>query len=594
MDEELYTRDSPKKSTRRRVEPENTTKEKSMGDKLKNETSAADSYRRKLRHGKADNRMTAEEARKLKKQRKQGRKKAYAEVAATQKVRNQISQANEDDNAGVDAIAYGMEVTEVVTTKVKDAHYSRKMHKRREEDKRKNPSKYGDPKGAKAEGSNETSRQLQKSRMKKEIQRHAQQKQAKETANGANKISKKFTDKAEDMIGRLAEWVTEFLEEHPGLLIAILLLLIIVVMLAGMLSSCGAAAGGVQNVTIATSFTADDDVIRAVEADYVALETDLQTTIDNIERDHPGYDEYNYTLAEISHNPYELAALLTVLYEDYTESEVQAMLQTIFSYQYTLDIEEVVETRTRTETRWHYVTYYRDEERTGYRVENGHIVPYTYTVSVPYQVYESYEVEVEYEYYILNTTLTNNGVAAAIPHLNLTADQLQRYALLLETLGNKPDVFGDNPYARPGVSEEYEDYAIPGEYMTDQQFARMIHEAEKYLGYPYVWGGSSPSTSFDCSGFVSYVINHCGNGWNYGRLTANGWKNATARVQANDVQPGDLVFFQGTYNTSGASHVGIVVDPVNKIMMHCGNPIQYASYDTTYWRAHAYCYGRLP
>ena len=575
MDEELFTRDSPKKSTRRRVEPENTTKEKSMGDKLKNETSAADSYRKKLRHGKADNRMTAEEARKLKKQRKQGRKKAYAEVAATQKVRNQISQANEDDNAGVDAIAYGMEATEVVTTKVKDAHYSRKMHKRREEDKRKNPSKYGDPKGAKAERSNETSRQLQKSRMKKEIQRHAQQKQAKETANGANKISKKFTDKAEDMIGRLAEWVTEFLEEHPGLLLAILLLLIIVVLMAGLLSSCGAIAGGVQNVTVATSFTAEDDVIREVEADYVALESDLQTTIDNIERDHPGYDEYNYTLAEISHNPFELAALLTVLYEDYTESEVQAMLQTIFDYQYTLTIEEVVETRTRTETRTGY-TWVQDTPTSGH-----------------YESYE-YEVEVEYEYYILNTTLTNNGVAAAIPYLNLTADQLHRYALLLETLGNKPDVFGDNPYARPGVSEEYEDYAIPGEYMTDQQFARMIHEAEKYLGYPYVWGGSSPSTSFDCSGFVSYVINHCGNGWNYGRLTANGWKNATARVQSNDVQPGDLVFFQGTYNTSGASHVGIVVDPVNKIMIHCGNPIQYASYDTTYWRAHAYCYGRLP
>ena len=575
MDEELFTRDSPKKSTRRRVEPENTTKEKSMGDKLKNETSAADSYRKKLRHGKADNRMTAEEARKLKKQRKQGRKKAYAEVAATQKVRNQISQANEDDNAGVDAIAYGMEATEVATTKVKDAHYSRKMHKRREEDKRKNPSKYGDPKSAKADGSNETSRQLQKSRLKKEIQHHAQQKQAKETANGANKISKKFTDKAEDMIGRLAEWVTEFLEEHPGLLLAILLLLIIVVLMAGLLSSCGAIAGGVQNVTVATSFTAEDDVIREVEADYVALESDLQTTIDNIERDHPGYDEYNYTLAEISHNPFELAALLTVLYEDYTESEVQAMLQTIFDYQYTLTIEEVVETRTRTETRTGY-TWVQDTPTSGH-----------------YESYE-YEVEVEYEYYILNTTLTNNGVAAAIPYLNLTADQLQRYALLLETLGNKPDVFGDNPYARPGVSEEYQDYAIPGEYMTDQQFARMIHEAEKYLGYPYVWGGSSPSTSFDCSGFVSYVINHCGNGWNYGRLTANDWKNATARVQSNDVQPGDLVFFQGTYNTSGASHVGIVVDPVNKIMIHCGNPIQYASYATTYWRAHAYCYGRLP
>ena len=152
---------------------------------------------------------------------------------------------------------------------------------------------------------------------------------------------------------------------------------------------------------------------------------------------------------------------------------------------------------------------------------------------------------------------------------------------------------GNSTYAVPGVSEDYRDYAIPGEYMTDQQFANMIHEAKKYLGYPYVWGGSSPSTSFDCSGFVSYVINHCGNGWDYGRLTAEGWRNATAAVQSGDVQPGDLIFFQGTYSTSGASHVGIVVDPANKIMIHCGNPIQYASYDSNYWRQHFYCYGRI-
>ena len=404
---------------------------------------------------------------------------------------------------------------------------------------------------------------------------------------------KRFVDKAEDMAGRLAEAVTEFIEEHPlGVLIAGVVL-IIVILLSSMLSSCSMMAGGGSNTIIATSFTAQDADIIAVEADYQSLETDLQRKIDNIETDYPGYDEYNYSLSEISHNPFELAALLTVLYEDYTESEVQTMLQTIFDYEYTLSIQRVVETRTRTETRWHWVTYYRDEERTGYRMVSGHLEEYTYTVSVPYQEYESYEVEVEYEYYILNTTLTNNGIQAAVNALGLSDEQMRRYAILLEMRGNKPDIFGDNPYANPGVSAEYQDYDVPAEYLTDQQFANLLNEAEKYLGYPYVWGGSSPSTSFDCSGFVSYVINHSGNGWDYGRLTANGWKNATVRVSAGNVKPGDLIFFQGTYDTTGASHVGIVVDPVNKIMIHCGNPIQYASYDSNYWRQHFYCYGRI-
>ena len=215
-------------------------------------------------------------------------------------------------------------------------------------------------------------------------------------------------------MGRLAEMLKEFCEDHPiGMIIAVAILIVVLV-LSGALTSCSALGSGINSGTVATSFTAEDDDIRQVEADYVALETVLQNKVDSIETDHPGYDEYNYSRSEISHNPFELAALLTVLYEDYTPSEVQSKLQTIFDYQYTLTSTEVVEIRTRTETRWHYVTHYRDEERTGYRLVNGHLESYTYTVSVPYEVYEPYEVEVEYEYKILNTTLTNNGISGCI------------------------------------------------------------------------------------------------------------------------------------------------------------------------------------
>ena len=601
MNEEKYTREKVEKSAKnKRVEPENKTIQKKHADKLKNETSAGESYRKKLRYGKKDTRLTPEEEKKLRKIKKQGRKRVYKETAVAESIRKAGIQ-NEDENVGTEAMdqAIGLAMAGSAEARsyardIRKSNYGKKLHARNE-----HLDAVQGARGAKEAGEagestmSATVKATRKKLMQREFAEAAAKKQAAEAANGIGSIGKRFTDKAEDLMGRLAEWIREFLQDHPMLLVIAVVVLIVVLVISGALSSCSMMAGGVNTTTIATSFTAEDADILQVEADYVELEADLQETIDNIETDHPGYDEYNYSLAEISHNPFELAALLTVLYENYTPSQVQSMLQTIFDYQYTLTMTEVVETRTRTETRWHYVTYYRDEERTGYRMVNGRLESYTYTVSVPYQVYESYQVEVEYDYYILNTTLTNHGISAAVNALNLTEDQMQRYMLLLETRGNKPDIFGDNVYANPGVSEEYENYAVPGEYLTDQQFGRMLNEAEKYLGYPYVWGGSSPSTSFDCSGFVSYVINNCGNGWNYGRLTANGWKNATARVAASDVKPGDLVFFQGTYNTSGASHVGIVVDPVNKIMIHCGNPIQYASYDTAYWRAHAYCYGRI-
>ena len=575
MNEEIYTRD---KGAKRRVEPENQAQNRSHAGKLKNETSRAEAMRKKLRTGKADTAETKLEIKKTAKIHKQGRKAARKNAVVSGEIRHQLNEANEDQNAGGDAINAGSQVVEngIYSIKKKggksaDANgYSVKLHR----------SKHGETQGGTgaknatvAEG-DAVKHQAQKNLMKKEIQKQAFKERARETANASGGFMKRFVDKAEDMAGRLAEMVAEFIEEHPlGFLIAGAVLIIVLV-ISGTLSSCSLMAGGGSNSILATSFTAQDADIVAVEGDYVSLETDLQNTVNRIETDHPGYDEYQYDLSEIAHNPFELAALLTVLYEDYTESEVQSMLQTIRDYQYTLTLTQVVETRTRT------------EERTGTRTihhADGTTTTEEYT----------YEVEVEYDYYILKTKLTNNGIQAAVNALGLTEEQLQRYAVILEMRGNKPDIFGDNPYANPGVSEEYQDYDVPAEYLTDQQFANMLNEAERYLGYPYVWGGSSPSTSFDCSGFVSYVINNCGNGWNYGRLTANGWKNTTARVNASDVKPGDLIFFQGTYDTSGASHVGIVVDPANKIMIHCGNPIQYASYDSNYWRQHFYCYGRI-
>lgn len=547
MNEGIYTRDKGRSKAKK--EPDYTAKKKSHAGKLKNETSQAEAMRKKLRTGKADISESAEAIKKRKKLQRQGRKKIYSDAAVSRTIHSQVDKANEDNNAGGNAVNSATELAE-------DLGYAAKMKGLKSSDK----GGYSDKIHGRTETKNVKpgSKEVQKNLMKKEIQRNAFKAQAKETANASYSITKRFTDKAEDMAGRLAEMVKEFAQEHPlGLIIAFIVLIVVLVM-SGALTSCSMMAGGTNNMLVGTSYTADDSDILAAEADYKELEADLQDQIDNIEDDYPDYDEYNYDLAEIGHNPFELAALLTVLYEDYTEEEAQEILETIFEAQYELEIEEVVETRTRTVT---------DDEGN--------------------------ESEEEYDYYILNVKLTNEGIRAALDEVGLTVDQIRRYEVIVEMKGNKPDIFGDDPYVGGFSPGEYDDYAVPGEYLTDAQFANMLREAERYLGYPYVWGGSKPSTSFDCSGFVSWVINHCGNGWNYGRLTANGWKNATARVHEGDVKPGDLIFFQGTYDTAGASHVGIVVDPVNKIMIHCGNPIQYASYDTRYWRAHFYCYGRI-
>ena len=414
--------------------------------------------------------------------------------------------------------------------------------------------------------SNPLSRWQQKHNIKKEYAAARAGKGGKATAKGAEKTAKGAKN--------LTQKITDFCVSHKTALLWVLAIGLLFMVISGMFSSCSTMFQGGTQVVLGTSFTAEDEDILGTDEDYTALENDLRSQVDNIESTHPGYDEYRYALDEIGHNPYELASYLTVVFEDYTREEVQATLQQLFEQQYELILEEEVEIRTRTET------------RTGTRTHTDPETGETWE-----EEYE-YEVEVEYEYYILNVTLRNYGLGNVIRSSGLSADQLERYEVLLETLGNRSYLFGEDVSSAPGGGGEYTDYDIPGEALTDTAFANMIREAEKYLGYPYVWGGSSPSTSFDCSGFVSWVINNCGNGWSVGRQTANGLKNLCAIIPPSEAKPGDLIFFQGTYGTSGASHVGIYVG--NGMMIHCGDPISYASIETNYWQQHFYCFGRIP
>lgn len=360
-------------------------------------------------------------------------------------------------------------------------------------------------------------------------------------------------------------------------LVAILPVFLVIVLFGGGVSSCSSMLTGGLNTVLASSYTAEDSDINGAERDYVAKETELRNTLNSIESTYPGYDEYRYNLAEIGHDPYELTSYLTVMYEDYTRAEVQNELQRLFNQQYSIfyDVKKEVRTRTEMQTQINYEWEWDEEIGDWLLIETE----------------EEVEVEVEYDYWILTTTLTNNSLGRILAS-RLNDDQKERYKVLLETRGNREGLFPDSPALAGGINiGEYTDYDIPPEALTDTKFRRMITEAEKYLGYPYVWGGSSPSTSFDCSGFVSWVINHCGNGWNVGRLGAQGLMNICSIIPKSEAKPGDLIFFQGTYDTTGASHVAIYCG--NNMMIHCGNPIQYANISHAYWQEHFYCFGRL-
>lgn len=488
---------------------------------------------------------------------------------AHQSVRN----ADQDNNSGVEAAHFTEGSAEGAARAGSRFQYGRKLrqYKKLEQLEKKANKDAVDSifaermKSDPQAGSNLFSRWRQKQAIKKEYAAaKAGAAAAENTASG--------TAKAAQGTVSITEKAFQFVQSHSHIIIGIAAVGLLVLVIAGSVSSCSVLINGGGNVVLGTSYTAEDEDLKGVETDYTKLEDKLRKQIDRIETDYPGYDEYRYNLAEIGHNPYELASLLTVEFENYTRSQVQARLQSIFEAQYELKLEEKVEIRTRKETR----VGYRYNPITG----TGH----TYT----------YQVTVQYEYKILNVTLLNRGADYVARNSGLTDDQLQRYEVTLECRGNRDDLFAGIAFATPdgaGSSGEYQDYDIPGEALTDEKFRKMITEAEKYLGYPYVWGGSSPSTSFDCSGFVSWVINHCGNGWNVGRQTANGLMGKCDIIPKSEAKPGDLIFFQKTYNTSGASHVGIYVG--NGMMIHCGNPISYASTETNYWRQHYYCMGRI-
>lgn len=427
------------------------------------------------------------------------------------------------------------------------------------------------------EKSLEENPELKKSRLSKYFQKREIKKRYaaayKATKNGADAVAATSTaaSQSASVAAKAKSVVTTFAKKNTAVIATGGFILVVFVMFLSGLGTMGTMISQTGGAVVESTYLSSDEDIYAVDEAYADLEAALQSQVNSIETTYPGYDEYRYQVDEITHDSYALISYFTAKYGDFKAADVQSEIQGLFDQQYSMRVWDETETRTRTET------------RTGTREVTDPETGATTT-----EEYE-YEVEVEYEYHILNIQVTNKGLDA-IAYESLNDDQKRYYQIYQASLGNRSYLFGDRILAG-NVAGGGMSYDIPPEALTDERFANMIHEAEKYLGYPYVWGGASPSTSFDCSGFVSWVINNCGNGWNYGRLTAEGLRGICTYVSPGDAKPGDLIFFQGTYNTSGASHVGIYVG--DGMMIHCGNPIQYASIETNYWQQHFMCFGRL-
>lgn len=483
---------------------------------------------------------------------------------------------SEEDNVGVEGAHKLEQVAEGGVRTLDSAHRSHKLKPYRE-------AAYAEKAADKANlkalnkqaqqnnpqfSSNPYSRWQQKRAIKKEYMAAKAGKTGATTAKATQKTAKSAKKAAEN-----TKKTGTFLARHWKGALIVLALLLMIAFLSSVISSCSVLVQSGVTSFAASSYAADDADMLAAEEQYCALEAELQEYLDTYEDAHD-YDEYHYDLDDIEHDPYVLISAISALHGgEWTIGEVGGTIQMLFDKQYILTETVTTETRYRTETRTGTTSYIDPE--TGE------------TVTEEYE----YEVQVPYTYYICNVTLENFNLSH-VPVYIMSEEQLSMYATYMATLGNRPDLFPDSQYVGMYIDTEYEDYEIPAEALSDPQFSAMMEEAEKYLGYPYVWGGSSPSTSFDCSGFVSWVINNCGEGWSIGRLGAEGLRNTCSYVSPVNARPGDLIFFEGTYDTSGASHVGIYVG--NNMMIHCGDPIQYASINTNYWQQHFLSFGRLP
>lgn len=564
--ERTATRSPPKKS---KVEQSKPKKQK-----LKQDADKAAEKAQHLRFGKAE--ITPDEASRMTKQQKRA---MYAAAAARSAVHREVDQY-EDDNVGTQALSEGEKAAGNVRD-ISKSIYARKLKKKAKMQGKKgaktaqsSPQKPTAAQDAGASGTGEGgSNWLSRWRQKQDIRQSyyaaahsgtaAQTAGGKAASNGASATRsgvEQVIDKGRSVVSTAVNGIANFAKSnaHVLLIVGVFLLLLLLVMSA--FSSCSILFSGTTQVSGQTIYTAEDRDIRGAETDYKKLEKEPDKKIKRTPADHPGYDEYRYHLDAIEHDPWQLTSFLTTLYDDYTRSEVQAKLKETFAKQYKLTTWVEVQTRYRT------------------------VVMIDIFTGIPYTV------QVPYEYRIFHTKLVNKGLEVVIRE-ELDNDQWKRYEIFQDTLGGRPYLFkgglppgGSDGFGAPGI-----DYQVPAEALTDEEFAAIYKEAQKYVGTPYVWGGSTPETGFDCSGYVCWVYNQ--NGYDVGRTTANGLWNKSQHISEAEAKPGDLVFFEGTYDTPGKSHVGIYLG--NGMMVSAGDPIKYADIHSSYWQKYLSGFGRL-